>query len=170
EEHDGPGGPGDVLLIAQNVVEDGSNQCGESRRSRGINEHADNRPGEPHTVRIGISEQAMQGRTLANHACVARYLSPYPCGCVRCQSHAVWTMASRSPKRGVQCSSACALCGAAYSTAGSPGRRGPSVHGTRRPVTRSTESMTSRTECGVPVPRLYAVDRPVSDNASSAFT
>ena len=57
-----------------------------------------------------------------------------------------------------------ARAGSARSTrtgrAGSPGRRGPTRAAPARPVTRSTASITSRTECGVPVPRLYARRRP----------
>ena len=39
-----------------------------------------------------------------------------------------------------------------------------------KPVTRSTAAMTSFTDCGVPVPRLYAPDCPVRASSDSART
>src|SRR5262252_1178413 len=65
-------------------------------------------------------------------------------------------MTSRLSKRGFQPSSRLILALEAKRTAGSPGRRGPIVAGTVRPVTRSTALTTSRTEMGVPLARLNA--------------
>ena len=67
---------------------------------------------------------------------LSRHEPEYPRGCARCQPQAVPTIASRSEKRGVHPSSTRALSALAYNAAGSPGRRGASVHGTVRPVTR----------------------------------
>ena len=69
-------------------------------------------------------------------------------------------MRSRAAKRGVQPRRSRIRAFEANSTAGSPGRRGPIVYGTGRPVTRSTLRTTSSTETGSPLPRLNDSEAP----------
>ena len=94
----------------------------------------------------------------------------YPWGCAWCQAQAVRTIDGNAGKRGVHPSSASAFRGDAYRTAGSPGRRGASAHGTFPPESSSTAPITSLTEWGRPVPRLYAADVPVRTIDSRAST
>ena len=81
-----------VLLLGQHLVDDQLDESGQAGRSDGVDEHpaaaARRRP------RRGGRDRAASTRRADGAA--GCYLSPYPCGCVRCHSHAVRTIVSRS--------------------------------------------------------------------------
>ena len=57
---DRPGDEREALLIGEHVVEDRLDERGQARRSDGVDEHADDGPGEPAAIRRRVAEQTLQ--------------------------------------------------------------------------------------------------------------
>ena len=123
--------------------------AGQAGRADRVDDHPDDRPRQPAAIRPRVAEQASQRVTLsitdwppsADSRADACDASPTRCA----------TIVSRSANRGCPAAARPAPCAAPRrARPDRPARRGASVHGTARPVTRSTVSITSRTECGRP--------------------
>ena len=99
---------------------------------------------------VQVTEHGSPGATGGGHTPWARR---------SCQRYACSMIVSSAAYLGFHFKSSAARRGFATSSGGSPARRPTSRAGTLRPVTFSTVSRTSRTECPCPVPRLTLMRR-----------